>query len=32
LSVATHFLPSSGSREEAMRINVANLKRLIDEI
>ena len=32
LSVATHFLPSSGSREEAMRINVANLKRMIDEI
>ena len=31
LSVATHFLPSSGSREEAMRINVA-LKRMIDEI
>ena len=32
LSVATHFLPSSGSREEAMRINYENLKRLIDDI
>ena len=31
LSVATHFLPPSGSREEAMRINYANLKRLIAE-
>ena len=29
LSVSTHFLPPSGSRVEAMRINVANLKRLI---
>ncbi len=29
LSVATHFLPASGSREEAMRINYANLKRMI---
>ena len=32
LSVATHFLPPSGSREEAMRINFANLKRMIDDI
>ncbi len=32
LSVATHFLPASGSREEAMRINVANLKRMIDDL
>ncbi len=32
LSVATHFQPASGSREEAMRINVANLKRMIDEL
>ena len=31
LSVATHFLPASGSREEAMRINYANLRRLIAE-
>ena len=31
LSVATHFLPPSGSREEAMRINFSNLKRLIAE-
>ncbi len=31
LSVATHFLPPSGSREEAMRINYANLRRLIAE-
>jgi sugar phosphate isomerase/epimerase len=26
LSVSTHFLPPSGSREDAMRINFANLK------
>lgn len=32
LSVATHFQPPSGSREEAMRINYANLKQLIGEI
>ena len=32
LSVATHFLPPSGSREEAMRINFANLKRMIGDI
>ena len=31
LSVATHFVPPSGLREEAMRINYANLKRLIAE-
>ena len=31
LSVATHFRPPSGSREEAMRINFANLKHLISE-
>ncbi len=31
LSVATHFLPRSGSRVEAMRINYANLRRLIAE-
>ena len=29
LAVATHFLPESGSRVEAMRINFANLKSLI---
>ena len=29
LSVSTHFLPPSGSREEAIRINYANLKNLI---
>ena len=29
LSVSTHFRPPSGSREEAMRINYANLKNLI---
>ena len=32
LSVANHFLPPSGSREEAMRINVANLRRMIGDI
>ena len=32
LSVATHFLPPSGSRVEAMRINYANLKQLIAAI
>ena len=32
LSVATHFIPASGSRVEAMRINYENLKRLIDDI
>ncbi|MEM7125634.1 MAG: sugar phosphate isomerase/epimerase family protein [Chloroflexota bacterium] len=31
LSVATHFVPPSGSREEAMRINFNNLKRLVQE-
>ncbi|MBI2506310.1 MAG: sugar phosphate isomerase/epimerase [Candidatus Latescibacteria bacterium] len=29
LSVATHFLPPSGSAQEAMRINFANLRALI---
>ena len=29
LPVSTHFLPHSGSREEAKRINYANLKNLI---
>ncbi|MBI3682676.1 MAG: sugar phosphate isomerase/epimerase [Acidobacteria bacterium] len=29
LSVSTHFLPPSGSREEAMRINFENLRGLI---
>lgn len=29
LSVATHFLPPSGSAQEAMRINFANLRELI---
>ncbi len=32
LSLSTHFLPPGGSAEEAMRINYANLRRLIDEI
>ncbi len=32
LSVATHFLPPSGSREEAMRINYTNLKQMIGSI
>ena len=32
LSMATHFLPPSGSREEAMRINFANLKALISQV
>ena len=32
LSVATHFRPPSGSAEEAMRINYASLKGLIDEV
>ena len=32
LSVATHFVPASGSREEAMRINYANLRALIDQL
>ena len=29
LSLSTHFLPPSGSREEAMRTNYANLMKLI---
>ena len=29
LSVSTHFRPAGGSRVDAMRINVANLRRLI---
>jgi len=32
LSVATHFVPASGSKEEAMRINYANLRGLIDQL
>ena len=32
LSVSTHFRPPSGSREEAMCINYANLKDLIREV
>ncbi|MBV7332491.1 sugar phosphate isomerase/epimerase [Chloroflexi bacterium TSY] len=32
LSVATHFLPPSGSREEAMRTNVAKLKAFIHQV
>ncbi len=32
LSVATHFTPASGSAEEAMRINFANLKELIAQV
>ena len=32
LSVATHFKPASGSAEEAMRINYANLKALIHKV
>ena len=32
LSVATHFQPPSGSAEEAMRINYANLKALINKV
>ncbi|MCZ6676025.1 MAG: sugar phosphate isomerase/epimerase [Candidatus Poribacteria bacterium] len=32
LSVATHFVPPSGSSEEAMRINYANLRALIRKV
>ena len=32
LSVATHFLPRSGSRVEAMEINFRNLKRLLRDL
>ena len=32
LAAATHFLPESGSRVEAMRINFANLKSLIAKV
>jgi sugar phosphate isomerase/epimerase len=32
LSLSTHFLPPSGSRIEAMRINHANLKKLIERV
>lgn len=32
LSLATHFRPPSGSRVEAMEINYANLKRLVDKV
>ncbi len=31
LSVSTHFRPASGSRLEAMRINIANLRRLLEK-
>jgi hypothetical protein len=30
LSVATHFRPASGSPIDAMRINLANLRRLLE--
>ena len=32
VSVATHFVPASGSRVEAMETNCRNLRRLIDEL
>ena len=32
LSIATHFLPASGSRLEAMQTNYANIRRLIGEL
>ncbi len=32
LSIATHFLPASGSSVEAMSTNYANIRRLIDQI
>ena len=32
LSIATHFLPASGSSLEAMSTNYANIRRLIDQI
>ena len=32
LSVATHFVPASGDRVEAMRINYDNLRQLIAQI
>ena len=32
LSVATHFVPASGSPEEAMRINYKNLKEIIRKV
>ena len=32
LSVATHFVPESGDKVEAMRINYANLQILIEEL
>ncbi|MBM3803092.1 MAG: sugar phosphate isomerase/epimerase [Acidimicrobiia bacterium] len=32
LALATHFTPPSGSRVEAMQINYANLKRLVDKV
>ena len=32
LSIATHLLPTSGSRLEAMRRNYANIRRLIGEL
>ena len=32
LSVSTHFTPPSGSRTEAMRTNVANIKELVHQV
>ena len=32
LSIATHFLPASGSRLEAMQTNYTNIRRLIGEL
>jgi sugar phosphate isomerase/epimerase len=32
LSLSTHFRPASGSRVEAMRINYANLRKLLDPV
>ena len=32
LSVSTHFTPPSGSRTEAMRTNVANIKELVRQV
>lgn len=32
LSLATHFIPPGGTREEAMRINFSNLQKLIHQV
>ena len=32
LSVSTHFTPPSGSRTEAMRTNVVNIKDLVRQV